>query len=76
MVHGAFKGIIHTIRMVWQTQAFCCLHLNVPEAQAVAWLKTLPDNVETFARKSNMMGTHDLGAMMQDLEEEGEATLL
>jgi len=59
-------GMMSLKRCAWQVKSLCILNLNVPKADAVAWLESLPDN-DTFVAISVTMkaedGLFDLGAM-------------
>ena len=55
-------GWFSTPRVVWQIKALCILDLVVPEAEAIAWLESLPDN-ETFCAHSMTMPQYDHGSV-------------
>ena len=54
-------SVIATKRIVWQVKAFCVLLLDVPDAKAIAWLQSLPDDEAVYAY-SMTFPTHDVGA--------------
>ena len=54
-------GIMPITRAVWHIKSLCILNnMNVPDAKAITWLQSLPDD-ETFILMTCVMGTHDLG---------------
>ena len=58
-----YGGMGSLTRMVWQAKAMCILDLEVPEAKAVAWLESLPDNNAYYAY-TMVFPTHDVCGIM------------
>ena len=55
-------GLFSLKRAVWHIKSMCILDLDVPEPQAIAWLKSLPDN-EAFYAYSMTMPHYDHGTV-------------
>ena len=63
----ANSGYFSTTRVVYQVKAFCILHGNVPTADAMAWIKSLPSNKQLSKYSvliSNEATTHDQGTLV------------
>ena len=37
-------GLMHIKRIAWHAKSLCILNMDVPEAKAIAWLESLPDD--------------------------------
>ena len=59
---GAGGGLFSLKRLVWQAKALCIIGLDVPNAKAIDWLESLPDN-ETVIALSMTMPHYDHGAI-------------
>lgn len=59
---GAGGGLLSLKRLVWQVKALCIIGVGVPNAKAINWLESLPDN-ETVIAISMSMPHYDHGAI-------------